>query len=182
MEIRLDDVRQFLKNNRNPLKCDEIAKHFRVRKNGLRNELNKWCEKSSEDGEGEPKIAKIETGQNIYYTVNDGITCGEMNHMAVYMATYLAHMRDYFEETEKNAKSAKEGIKEIYAQIISLMTIFISIFSLIIINANIMTSLMDKEVNDIISSCVIINGCTLMVIVVLIVLIRLIIVRPLSKK
>lgn len=180
MESKLDEIIKFLRDSRRPLKCNEIAEHFGLKVSELRKTLNKWCEETPDNNE--PLIAKIETDRNIYYTVNEGISCAEFDHMEVYMGTYLAHMRDYFEETEENAKIAQKGIKGIYAEVISLMGIFVSVFSLIVINANIMTSLIDKDVCDIVGSCIIINGCTLVVITTLMLLIHLIIVKPLNEK
>lgn len=180
MENGFNEIVNVLRDSRRPLKCDEVAKHFGLKASELRKTLNRWCEETPD--KNEPLIAKIETEHNTYYTVNDGIRVGEIEHMAAYMGTYLAHMMDYFEETEKNARMAKKGIRGIYAEIISLMGIFVSVFSLIVINANIMTSLIDKDVCDIVGSCIIINGCTLVVITVLISLIHLVIVKPLNEQ
>lgn len=127
-------------------------------------------------------VAKIYTSnESIYYTNNGGITALEHNQLKLFIGKYIAEVKDLVDEVDIVANETHKKQKSLYAELISLMGIFVALFSLIVINVNMLQSIIDKTAKEIAFICVTVNGCTIGVILIAVLLIRWLLIKPLKK-
>ena len=83
---------------------------------------------------------------------------------------------------EKKVEQVRGEMKSLYANIISLMGIFVSIFALIVVNANITFSLTSENMREVFWGIIVMNVVVVVCILALLIGIRFILVGKLLKK
>lgn len=198
MEYDYDELIEYLDSSVIPVKLEYIIDALGIEKEkSFKKQIHKWAEEGNSeiinwfenaksDGvnckERPKSIVEIKTSKNIYYTNFKPASIFESTNTKAYFGTYIAQMCDLIEEVEHVATSVENKQKSLYAEVISLMGIFVAIFSLIVINANLVQAIAEKTVQEIISICIIVNGCTVVAIFVLLLFIRYLIINKLNKK
>ncbi|MDE7177075.1 MAG: hypothetical protein K2O59_04605 [Lachnospiraceae bacterium] len=179
-----------------PMTVESISNKFNCSKQEMQRALDELMV-----GEKVKKITpeNSNTGR-VYYTVRGEKTAisdenektnldnGETREKAV-VDQAIVNAKDYYEELTDNYKDLTvkiEGIDKnvngIYVNIISMMAIFVAIFALITVNANIVFTLTEENAKNVFDGIIAINIFVVICILVLLIGVRLFIINPLLKK
>lgn len=150
------------------------------------------------------KINKItpensNTGR-VYYTVRDEkITISDENEkinsdngetrVKAVFDQVIVNAKDYYEDLTDNyedlivkIEGIDKNVNGIYVNIISMMAIFVAIFALITVNANIVFTLTEENAKNVLVGIIVINIFVVICIIVLLFGVKLIIIKPLLDK
>lgn len=169
-----DKIVQFLRDAEVPQTLQNIAGATNVSMAGASVLLKKLVEQQ--------KVLRIETNRNIYYTVNREATFGDVANMHNEIAKETVKAKDNYEELKEDMEQIRENVNSIYVNIISVMSIFVAIFALITVNANIAFELTTQNMYDVFWGIIKINIFVAICIIVLLIGVRVIIINPLLGK
>lgn len=128
----------------------------------------------------EEKITSIPYGKGIqYYIVKRKITYADVGNMHEEIAKETVKAKGDYEELAEKVDKVDKNVNSLYANIVSLMSIFVAIFALITVNANIAFSLSAENMTDIFGGIIIINVFVVICIIALLFGVRFIIINPL---
>lgn len=120
---------------------------------------------------------------HIYYAIKrDGITADEYSHLWTIFVKEEINVRDACLCLEHKAQKIDDNVTEIYVNLISIMSIFVAIFSLIVVNANIVFELTQQNMKEVFCGIILINMFVVICIIVLLLAVRFIIVNSLIKR
>lgn len=105
----------------------------------------------------------------------------ECNRMT-YIAEISEDLAKQQEVVKKQVNSAVRDIKKLYADLIGIVSIFVAIFALITVNANIAFKLTTSNMKGIFSGIVFMNVFVVICIIILLVSVRVLIINNLTKK
>lgn len=132
----------------------------------------------------EDVIISISSARNrkVYYALNREATIEDVNKMHIEIAKETVDAKDIYEELKLQYDVVNANVNGIYVNIISMMSIFVAIFSLITVNANIVFKLTTENMPDVFWGIIKINGFVVICIIVLLIGVRKIIIDPMLKK
>lgn len=125
-------------------------------------------------------IKRRATQDGAYYFLAK-MTYGQMQNGAV-LTNAVVNAKVTNEMLEKEIEQVRGEMKSLYANIISLMGIFVSIFALIVVNANITFSLTSENMREVFWGIIVMNVVVVGCILALLIGIRFILVGKLLKK
>lgn len=129
----------------------------------------------------------------VYYTVRDekkaisdenekaDLDNGETRVKTV-VDQVIVNAKDNYEDLTVKIEGIDKNVNGIYVNIISMMAIFVAIFALITVNANIVFTLTEENATKVLVGIIAINIFVVMCIIALLVGVRLIIIKPLLDK
>lgn len=130
------------------------------------------------------KVLKLQAknSNKSYYLINKEATLLDVSNMHTEIAKETIEVKDTYENLAKKYDKVSENVNSIYANIISIMSIFVAIFALITVNANIAFELTTQNMQDVFWGIIKINIFVVICIIALLVGVRLIIINPLLEK
>lgn len=126
-------------------------------------------------------IVKQQGTQNGAYYFLAKMTYGQFQTGEVF-SNAVINAKATNEILEKKVEQVRGEMKSLYANIISLMGIFVSIFALIVVNANITFSLTSENMREVFWGIIVMNVVVVVCILALLIGIRFILVGKLLKK
>ena len=126
-------------------------------------------------------IVKLQGTQNGAYYFLAKMTYGQLQTGEVF-SNAVINAKATNEMLEKKVEQVRGEIKSLYANITSLMGIFVSIFALIVVNANITFSLTSENMREVFWGIIVMNVVVVVCILALLIGIRFILVGKLLKK
>ncbi len=129
----------------------------------------------------EGQISKLEAKNsgNIYYYAPRGATFSDVSNMHKEIAKETVEVKDTYEELEKKYEKINKSVNGIYANIISIISIFVGIFALITVNANIVFKLTEENMENVFIGIIAINIFVVICIIALLLMVRFVIIEPL---
>ena len=86
--------------------------------------------------------------------------------------------RDSYEDLSNDMAKMKENVNGLYANLISIIAVFVAIFALITVNANIAFELTKENMCDVFRGIIAVNIFVVVCIIALLIATRLIIINP----
>lgn len=177
-----DQILELLKTTTTPLSESEISAKLEIKAT----EAVQTIKKLEQD-----KLI-IEVGSNIkdenrkrryYIAVTKAVTThADLVTMNTTIATYSADSKDLFAELSEKVSRAEEQFSKIYINIISILGVFVAIFSLIIVNTSVISNFHAKCQGDLLVTLGAVNLSLIIALTCLLLLINLFVVRPLKNK
>lgn len=121
-----------------------------------------------------------------YYMPTDPLflSTSSPNHESVTLKNIeqkLVNTLSKYNELSKEIENSQKQLKSIYANIISIMSIFVSIFALITVNGNIVFSITQENLTNYISGIILVNIFVIICIISLLLAIKFLIINGLNK-
>ena len=159
-----------------PMSTRQISEELNITSAFCLHNIEKLVEKN--------QISKLQASNSgkAYYLVNKEATIGDLSNMHIEVAKETVNAKDNYEDLEEKLAKVDRNVNGIYANIISIMSIFVCIFALITVNANIAFKLTQENMNNIFCGIITMNIFVVLCIVVLLISIRILIINPLVKK
>lgn len=175
MENNLSDkILELLENSNRPMTDVEISKALGYTLSSIIRAIHVLNEKD--------KLVTVKTQSRTYYFGKQKpATNADLSNMNNIIATSTVKVVDANEDLKEDIKKVENKINKIYINIISLMGVFVALFSLITINVNLVYKVIISPSHDAIVASIIINLSAVIMITALLILIRLIIINPLKK-
>lgn len=130
----------------------------------------------------EEKIAEIGTSRGVYYTEVSEITAEQFDKLGTETKKITFRAQDDMQNVADEVKLLKNQIERIYVDFISLMAIFVAVFSLVSVNANIIAAVADKCICYIVRTTVIVNISVCFCMFIFVLLIRAIVLKPIKER
>lgn len=182
-EKRLNDrIIDFLENSPSPMTLESISDEFLITQSRAKRSLDEL----RAGGKIIEYIPQNKNSGRKYYTVkvekigNIAETVANDIEKAVVQET--VNVRDDYKDLSEKIEIIDKNVNGIYANIISIMSIFVAIFALITVNANIAFELTQQNLYDVFWGIVKINVFVVICITVLLLAVRIIIINPLIGK
>lgn len=125
----------------------------------------------------------------IYKNENNDAYYPNMRYRFEYIDKVQKETQEINETAKKELESLKETVKEtekniksIYVNIISMMSVFVAIFTLVTVNASFVFNIAKENLYNVFFGIIVLNLFVVFCIIVLLIGVRLIIIRPLTKK
>lgn len=164
-----------LLNKKAPMTIKRVAEETAMPYSTCARALTKLCE--------EDKIVKIQGSSSgrAYYLVNREATIGDVSNMHIEIAKDTIDARDSYEDLSGDMAKMKENVNGLYANLISIIAVFVAIFALITVNANIAFELTNANMSDVFKGIIAVNIFVVVCIIALLIATRLIIINPIIK-
>lgn len=165
-----DKVYEKIKNSNEPLSFNEISDSLELSKVSTHKSLEQLIE--------EQKIKKITIGSRSYYiALDEGMTVAEFEKSKTIIMEKLAYSKGNYEELEDKIQGIDSKVDGFYINIISIMGVFVAIFSLLTNNAKIAYDFSQSSlsIKDICIGIAVSNGILIFSIGVLLILIKILI-------
>ena len=161
-----------LLNEKAPMTIRKIAEETSMSHSTCARVLAKLCE--------EDKIVKIQGSSSgrAYYLMNREATVADVSNMHIEIAKDTIDARDSYEDLSNDMAKMKENVNGLYANLISIIAVFVAIFALITVNANIAFELTKENMCDVFRGIIAVNIFVVVCIIALLIATRLIIVNP----
>lgn len=117
-----------------------------------------------------------------YYFLSKKLTCEELDNLHDVFFKDVVDTKDIYEELNVKIERVDNNVNSIYANIISIMSIFVAIFALITINANIAFELTQENICYVFYGIIGINIFVVICIIAMLVGIRVILINTLLGK
>lgn len=119
---------------------------------------------------------------NQYYIVKHKATITDVGDMHEQIAKETVKAKGDYEDLAEKVDKVDNNINTLYANIISLMSIFVAIFALITVNANMVFNVTTENMKDIFWGIIKVNGFVVICIIAMLWGVRVIIINPLIKR
>ena len=161
-----------LLNEKAPMTIIRIAEETSMSRSTCARVLAKLCE--------EDKIVKIQGSSSgrAYYLVNREATVADVSNMHIEIAKDTIDARDSYEDLSNDMVKMKENVNGLYANLISIIAVFVAIFALITVNANITFELTKENMCDVFRGIIVVNIFVVACIIALLIATKLIIINP----
>jgi len=169
-----DEILQFLQNVEEPKSLIEISQSCDFDKESTSGALNKLID--------EGKVFTIRTTRNVYYAIERKATWDNVANMYNEISQKTIVARDNYNELNERIENIGNNVNGIYANIISIMAVFVAVFALITVNANITFKLTQNNMCHVFWGIVVINIVVVICIIALLLGVRIIIINPLLGK
>lgn len=166
-----DEINNFIKGNY-AVSYDEILEHTSI----PQDELDEILQKLIHDGKIIKRAESI-----IYYISNDGLTADEFDHAYKVFGNTVVKMKELYISLKLKTKDLENSINRFYINIITIMGVFVAVFSLISINVKEIATIASNPDEQAVKSCIIIEIAALLTIAVMLLLIKLIFKLPKNK-
>lgn len=125
---------------------------------------------------------EIANNRRTYYFINKTATYKDVANMHSEIAKETVNVKDAYEDLKEKYDEVNKNVNGLYANIISVISVFVAIFALITVNANITFELTTKNMYDVFWGIVKINIFVVICIIVLLGATRILIINPLLGK
>lgn len=203
MNISANDVFNYAKSLSVPIGAQDLMEHFNVKKTEAETLLEcacaqfpppeKYSDKNCNDTPSLEYLVKVITDNGIYCFFHQDTTWGDAHNIRdiineqfvrLTIKNDISKERIYQLQLEidKSQKLFNEKIEGFYANILTIMSVMISIFSLVIINANLLKDITFSNAWNLLKIFFVVDFPLVVCLVIFLVLLRLIVVNPLIKK
>lgn len=177
-----DQIIDFLKEASSPMTLDSIAENFDVSQYRATRSLDELMS----GGKIIEIIPENKPNGRKYYTVEkekpeDTIhTTYSKAEKTIVQET--VNIKDNYKDLDEKIEQINKNVNGLYANIIAIMSVFVCIFALITVNANITFQLTQENMQRIFVGIVVVNILIVACIIALLVGIRVILINPLIGK
>ena len=170
MQSLEDKIVEYLKEKREPISLSELSESFNYTRTSVARQIRLLQEKGIVDRVGNERYSMWCLSED-----NGGITLGEMANLKSIFNDNIADSKGASEELENKISEVEDKINQIYLHIISIMGIFVTVFSLVISNAQRIydASQCNYNICDFIKGILVSNISTVVVIFFLLLFIKL---------
>lgn len=138
-------------------------------------------DKSLKDLTKNKVILTEERNNNIYYILNDGQTVDEFEHSYRTFGKIMINMKEINKSLETKTENLNKDINHFYINIITIMGIFVAVFSLIFTNMKEIPIVAADPTLSAIGTCLIIDISVIIIIAAMLILIKRVIISPKVK-
>lgn len=176
-----EQILSFLKDATSPMTLESIADEFVIPQNRARRALDelqcggKVIELSPENKNNGRKYYTT-TDKTPHFTDRD-----KDNYLEKTIVQETVNVRDDYKDLSEKIETIDKSVNSIYANIISIIAVFVAIFSLITVNANIAFELTDANMRNVFFGIIVVNIFVIACIITVLVATRLIIINPIIK-
>ena len=117
-----------------------------------------------------------------YYYIEEEMSDKDTSDMRKVVTEETINAKDAYKDLTEKYEKASKNVNGLYANIISIIAVFVAIFALITVNANITFELTTKNMYDVFWGIVKINIFVVICIIVLLGATRILIINPLLGK
>lgn len=203
MTITTKDVFDYVKSIYVPVSAQDLAEHFHINKEDAEVLLQHTCNQfpppnqnhdiDEEDDSFSPEyLIKVTTETGTYCYFHRITTWGDASrardiineqfiHLAVKNDLAKNQIIRLQSEAHESQKQFEEKLNSFYANILTIMSILISFFSLIIINANLLADIKFSGWVDLLKVFIIVDFPLVICLVIFVLLVRVVLVNPLIK-
>ena len=170
MQSLEDKIVEYLKEKREPISLSELSESLNYTRASVARQIRLLQEKGIVDRVGNERYSMWCLSED-----NGGITLGEMANLKSIFNDNIADSKGASEELENKISEVEDKINQIYLHIISIMGIFVTVFSLVISNAQRIydASQCNYNICDLIKGILVSNISTVVVILFLMLFIKL---------
>ena len=203
MTITTKDVFGYVKSIYVPVSAQDLAEHFHINKEDAEVLLQRTCNQfpppdqnhdiDEEDENSSPEyLIKVTTETGTYCYFHRITTWGDASrardiineqfiHLAVKNDLAKNQIIRLQSEVHESQKQFEEKLNSFYANILTIMSILISVFSLIIINANLLADTRFSGWVDLLKIFIVVDFPLVVCLVIFVLLVRVVLVNPLIK-
>lgn len=171
----LEEIEELLNEN-GPLTQKQIADTLNISVMSCRSHLQKLVD------EGKVTQVSSQNNRRTYYFINKTATYKDVENMHSEIAKETVNVKDAYEDLKEKYDEVNKNVNGLYANIISIISVFVAIFALITVNANITFKLTQKNMYDVFWGIIEVNIFVVICIVILLVVTRVLIINPLLGK
>lgn len=175
-EERIQGEIENLLKEQSPLSARQIAEKLLINE--------KYCIRCLKILIESGKVVQLQANSSgrTYYIANKRATVADVDNMHIEIAKDTVEAKDTYEDLSEKIKKIDDNVNGIYANIISIMSIFVAIFALIVVNTNIAFELAKENMSGVFFGIIAINIFVVICIVALLLSVKLIIINPLLGK
>lgn len=203
MNITTKDVFDYIKSVYVPVSAQDLVKYFHLNKDDAESLLQRTCDQfpppaQNQDIDEEVEnslpeyLVKVTTETGIYCYFHRITTWGDASrardiineqfiHLAVKNDLAQNQIIDLQCNVHESQKQFEEKLNSFYANILTIMSVLISFFSLIIINANLLSDTKFSGLFDLLKVFIVVDFPLVICLVILVLLVRVVLVNPLIK-
>lgn len=130
MQSLEDKIVEYLKEKREPISIRELSEYFNISQKSVIMQISLLQEKGIVDKVGNERYSMWCLSED-----NGGVTVGELENLKSIFNNNIADSKGASEELENKIMEVEDKINKIYLNIIAIMGIFVTVFSLVISNA-----------------------------------------------
>mgnify|MGYP000190734277 CR=1 FL=1 len=201
MLITTTDVLTYIKSLQIPVGTHEVMEHFKIGKVEAEQLLQCTCDQfaksksqlKSEDEEPQEYLVQVPTESGLYCYFHRPTTWGDVsiakdliNEQSIRLSVKSDISQKRIEQLEselkKNQEDFNEKIKSFYANILTILSIMISVFALVIINANLLKDLTFNGITELLKVFIVVDLPLVICLLIFLLLVKIIVVNPLIKK
>lgn len=131
----------------------------------------------------EGKVTQVSShSKRMYYFINKEATYKDLSNMHNEIAKETVNAKDTYENLKEKYEEVNKNVNGLYANIISIIAVFVAIFALITVNANITFNLTTQNMYDVFWGIVKINVFVVICIIAMLGATRILIINPLLGK
>lgn len=153
-----------------------ISEELRISKATCKECLNQLIEKK------EVYSLKAKNSGRIYYAIDEGMTVDDLENMRKVIKEETVNAKDAYDDLAEKYDEVSKNVNGLYANIISIISVFVAIFALITVNANITFELTKQNMCDVFWGIIVVNVFVVICIMILLVATRIFIINPLLGK
>lgn len=125
---------------------------------------------------------KTKNGEKTYYSIEEDTTVNDWENIRKVVKEETVNAKDTYDDLEEKYDEVSKNVNGLYANIISIISVFVAIFALITANANITFKLTQENMYDVFWGIIEVNIFVVICIVILLVVTRVLIINPLLGK
>lgn len=125
---------------------------------------------------------KTKNGRKTYYSIEEHTTVNDIENMRKVVKEETVNAKDAYDDLEEKYNEVNKNVNGLYANIISIIAVFVAIFALITVNANITFNLTTQNMYDVFWGIVKINVFVVICIIAMLGATRILIINPLLGK
>lgn len=125
---------------------------------------------------------KTKNGRKTYYSIEEHTTVNDIENMRKVVKEETVNAKDAYDDLEEKYNEVNKNVNGLYANIISIIAVFVAIFALITVNANIIFNLTTQNMYDVFWGIVKINVFVVICIIAMLGATRILIINPLLGK
>ena len=127
-------------------------------------------------------VVKTKNGEKTYYSIEEDTTVNDWENIRKVVKEETVNAKDTYDDLEEKYDEVSKNVNGLYANIISIISVFVAIFALITVNANITFKLTQENMYDVFWGIIEVNIFVVICIVILLVVTRVLIINPLLGK
>ena len=127
-------------------------------------------------------VVKTKNGEKTYYSIEEDTTVNDWENIRKVVKEETVNAKDTYDDLEEKYDEISKNVNGLYANIISIISVFVAIFALITVNANITFKLTQENMYDVFWGIIEVNIFVVICIVILLVVTRVLIINPLLGK
>lgn len=173
MKSAREKIIEYLKDNDKATQV-ELSENLQIQRSTVARVLRDLMEENT--------VERVGTNRNLYYILKEGMTAEQYDNISSEIKKRVILVEESMENVKEQVDNANQNINKIYIDIISLMSVFVAIIALIITNADIVLKITESNIKKYLLDIVLVNLSVCICLAVFVILIRFIVLKPLSKK